>query len=151
MRRVQKLDVFSIGLLVKIWEQWQESKMTPSCYGFTHLKWWTMLADIGKSHPSFQNFLTIRIIYISICVCSVLSRIQLWQPMHCSLPGSSVHGISQARTLEWVAISYSRESSWPRDRTPISYVCCIGRQILYPCTTKESPVYKYWCLLFDLK
>ena len=37
--------------------------------------------------------------------------------MDCSLQGSSVHGISQARTLEWVAISFSRRSSWPRDRT----------------------------------
>ena len=42
------------------------------------------------------------------------------QPMDCSLPGSSVHGISQARILEWVAVSYSRGSSWPRDRTCIS-------------------------------
>ena len=45
-----------------------------------------------------------------------------------SLPGSSVHGISQARTLGWVAISSSRRSSQPRDQTLIS---CTGRQILY--------------------
>ena len=38
-------------------------------------------------------------------------------PMDCSPPGSSVHGILQARTLEWVAISFSRGSSQPRDRT----------------------------------
>ena len=38
-------------------------------------------------------------------------------PMDCSLPGSSVHGILQARMLEWVAIPFSRESSQPRDRT----------------------------------
>ena len=49
-------------------------------------------------------------------------------PVDCSLPGSSVPGISQARILEWVAISFSRESSLLRDRTCISY---IGRQILY--------------------
>ena len=48
--------------------------------------------------------------------------------MDYSAPGSSVHGISQARILEGVAISFSRGTSWPRDRTPIS---CIGRQILY--------------------
>ena len=47
----------------------------------------------------------------------------------CSPPGSSVRGILQARILEWVAISFSRASSWPRDRTCIS---CTGRQILYP-------------------
>ena len=39
--------------------------------------------------------------------------------MHCSSPGSSVHGISQARILEWVAISFSRGSSQPRDQTHI--------------------------------
>ena len=39
----------------------------------------------------------------------------LWDPMDCSLPGSSVCGIFQARILEWVAISFSRRSSQPRD------------------------------------
>ena len=39
----------------------------------------------------------------------------LYNPMDCSLPGSSVHGIFQARILEWVAISFSRRSSQPRD------------------------------------
>ena len=43
--------------------------------------------------------------------------------MACSPPGSSVHGISQARILEWVAISYSRGSSWSRDQTLVS--CCL--------------------------
>ena len=43
--------------------------------------------------------------------------------MDCSPPGSSVHGISQARTLKWAAISFSRGSFWPRDWTGIS---CIG-------------------------
>jgi len=37
--------------------------------------------------------------------------------LDCSLPGSSVHGISQTRILEWVAISYARASSCPRDRS----------------------------------
>ena len=48
--------------------------------------------------------------------------------MDCNLPGSSVHGIFQARILECVAISFSRRSSQPRDWTHISF---IGRQILY--------------------
>ena len=54
-----------------------------------------------------------------------------------SPPGSSVHGISQARILEWVAISYSRGSSQPKDQIFISYVSCIGRQVLYHCATQE--------------
>ena len=43
-----------------------------------------------------------------------------------SLPGSSVHGILQARILEWVAISYSRGSSQPRDQTHVPCVSCIA-------------------------
>ena len=50
----------------------------------------------------------------------------LCDPMDCSLPGSSVHGIFQARVLEWVAISFSRGSSWPRDWTWVS--CIAGRR-----------------------
>ena len=42
--------------------------------------------------------------------------------MDCSLPGSSVHGIFQAIVLEWVAISFSRGSSWPRDRSRVSRI-----------------------------
>ena len=53
--------------------------------------------------------------------------------MGCSLPGSSVHGISQARILEWVSISYSRGFSQPRNWTHISCISCIDRQILYHC------------------
>ena len=52
----------------------------------------------------------------------------LSQPMDCSPPGSSVHGILQARRLEWVAISFSRGSFWPRDWNPVS---CIGRWVFY--------------------
>ena len=55
--------------------------------------------------------------------CASLCDAMDWSPL-----GSSVHGISQARILEWVAISYSWGSSPPRDRTCIS---CISRQILY--------------------
>ena len=50
----------------------------------------------------------------------------LCDPMDCSPPGSLVHGILQTRILEWVAVPSSRGSSWPRDRTHVSYVSCIG-------------------------
>jgi len=46
----------------------------------------------------------------------------LCDPMDCSLPGSSVYGILLARILEWVAITFSRGSSGPRDRTHVSYI-----------------------------
>ena len=57
-------------------------------------------------------------------------------PMDCNPPGSSVHGILQARILKWAAISFSRGSSQPRDWTSRS---SIGRQILYCWTTRETP------------
>ena len=46
----------------------------------------------------------------------------LWDPMNCSLPGSSVHGIPQARILQWVAFPFSRGSSPPRDGTQVSLI-----------------------------
>ena len=56
--------------------------------------------------------------------------------MGCSPQGSSVHRISQARLLEWVAISFSSGSSWPGNQACVS---CIGRQILYRWATREVP------------
>ena len=50
----------------------------------------------------------------------------LCNPMDCGPPGSSVHGILQAKILEWVAISSSRGSSQPRDSTSITCVSCMG-------------------------
>ena len=72
-------------------------------------------------------------------VCSVAKSCpSLCDIMDCSPPGFSVHGILQARILEWVAISFSRRSSWPRDQTHVS---CIGRQILYHWATREALVH----------
>ena len=66
------------------------------------------------------------------CVCKVASVcLTICNPMDCSPPGSSIHGILQARILEWVAMSFSRRSSWPRDQTCVSYISFIGRLILY--------------------
>ena len=71
--------------------------------------------------------------------------------MDCSPPDSSVHGISQARILEWVAISFSRGSSWSRHQTWFS---CICRRILYHFPLREAlnstlfwvPFVKLWWL-----
>ena len=56
-----------------------------------------------------------------VCYHSVVAQScpTLCNPMDCSLPGSSIHGIHQARILEWVVISFSRRSSPPRDRTRV--------------------------------
>ena len=52
--------------------------------------------------------------------CSVVS--DSLQLLDCSLPGSSVHGILQARILEWVAVPFSKESSQPKNRTQVSHI-----------------------------
>ena len=66
--------------------------------------------------------------------------------MDCSLPGSSVHGISQTRILEWVAIPFSRRSSQPRIQTHISCIACISRQVLYHWATWEACYKQDWGL-----
>ena len=82
-------------------------------------------------HPIFLVCL-----FYVVCVC-VLTQLclTLCNPMDCSLPDSSVHGIFQARILEWVTISHSRRSCQPTDQTCISCVFCISRQIVYHCAT----------------
>ena len=74
-------------------------------------------------------------IYMHIYMCSgSRSCLTLCGSLDCSLPGSSVHGIFQARILKWVAISSSMGSFWPRDQTPIS---CTDRWVLYDWAEKE--------------
>ena len=68
--------------------------------------------------------------------------------MNCSLSSSSVRGIFQARILEWVAISFSRGSSWPRDRTCISCVSYVGRRVLYQLSHQGSLHLNYSQFLF---
>ena len=78
------------------------------------------------------------LVCLSITTIVVYSLSHVWffcDPMDFSLPGSSVHRIFQARVLEWVVISYSKGSSWPRNWTHIS---CIGRWILYHWATWEA-------------
>ena len=89
---------------------------------------WKDLASKLSTHPY----------KIGVCVC-VQSRLTLCDPVDCSLPGFSVHGIFQARILEWVAISSSRGSSWPRHHTWVSSISCTGRRIPYQLATWEVP------------
>ena len=72
--------------------------------------------------------------FVSTCACSITAT--LCHPMEVACQASSVCGIFQTRILEWVAISYSRESSRPKDQTPVS---CIGKWILYHWATWEIP------------
>ena len=69
------------------------------------------------------------------CCLAAKSYLTLYNPMDSSLPGSFAHGVSQARILEWVAISSSRGSSWLRAWTRVS---CIGRSIFYGWVIREA-------------
>ena len=71
------------------------------------------------------------IMHTCMCAKSLWSCLTHCNLRDCSPPGSSVHGLLQATRLVWVTMSSSRGSSWPRDQTRVSYVSCIGRQILY--------------------
>ena len=68
----------------------------------------------------------------------------LYDHMDCSLPGPSVHGIFQARILQWVAISSLWRSSQARDQTCVSCLSCIGRQISLPLCHLENPYRLYY-------
>ena len=76
---------------------------------------------------------------------SLQSCLTLCDPMDCSPPGSSVHGIPQARILEWVAIPSSRGCSWPGDWT---WVSCIGRWVLYHQCQLGNPNFSFTYGLF---
>ena len=78
-------------------------------------------------------------IFLDCYTLSRISRVWLCNPMRCSPPGSSVHGILQARILGWIAMPSSKGSSWPRDRTQVSHVSCIGRRIPGPGIKPVSP------------
>ena len=84
----------------------------------------------------------------------MLSHVRLFcDPMDCSPPGYSVHGVSQARILEQDAISSSRGSSWPSNQNHVSCISFIGKRSLYHWTTWDTLVLSalsQWWNLFIL-
>ena len=116
------LSVYGYYLSIKVKKQ--------KTLGFSSPKncWvqWTVSTTATSGGPAFSTR------------CWVLAALNyfspVWfcaDPMDCSPPGSSVHGILQAGILEWVAMPSSRGSSWSRDQTQVSYVSCTGGQVLY--------------------
>ena len=83
-------------------------------------------------NPSFLAFGN-----LNLLLCYQSQKLKLFA-QSCSLLGSSVHGILQKRVLEWVAISFSRGSSQPRDWT---WVSCIAGRFFTNWTTREAPSY----------
>ena len=91
----------------------------------------TMLSILNNYKFSLLPSLYIFCVYDQLCLT-------LCNPMHQSPPGFSVQEIFQARILEWVAISFFRESSLPRDQTHVS---CIERRVLYQRNHRGSSLY----------
>ena len=83
-----------------------------------------------------------------VCVLAAQSCLTLCKTMDCSPPGSSTHGILQARILEWVAIPFSRASSWPRDlphyRQILNHLSHQGSLIRHIFTLKNHPLGVLW-------
>ena len=108
---------------------------------------------IANSHAVVRNN-TKRFMYIlprfpnGVCMCAKLlqSYLTLHDPVDYSPPGSSVHGILQARILEWIAIPFSRGSFCPKGRTQVS---CIADRFFIFWATMEAPTYTVeFCFIF---
>ena len=136
----------------------------PSCFYVCTIVWLSKIVCllIPINFPSLKMGIRVfvfpvPIIMDSLCTflyyycCSVAqSCLILCDPIDCSLPGSFVHGILQARILEWVDISISRWSSWPRDQTHVSWVCCIpGKFFTTEPPGKPHTVYTQFLVNFD--
>ena len=90
----------------------------------------SLLPLVSSSQLSLTKSNNLKDIRLGMRAKSFQSCPALCNPMDCSLPGSSVRGILQARMLEWVAISFSRDLPDP-GINPASLVFCTGRQVLY--------------------
>ena len=119
-------------------------KKTGFLLGITVLGWHWSIIYLSWFHEFVQIFaLLLNLLWDILCTCA-----QSWQIlcslMGCSPPGSSLHGIFPAGILEWLAISYSRGPTPPRDQTHVSCISCTGRQILYHITWKSKSSLTFW-------
>ena len=105
----------------------------------------TLATLVQNIHNNYYLFSTSYV--LDKCVLVAQSWPTLCNPVDCSPSGSSVHGILQARILEWVAIPFSRQSPWLRAQTLVS---CIVVRFFNVWTTREAPYVRqsarqWWC------
>ena len=105
---------------------------------------WNCFDSMTRVSTALKYTYVTRLYTSHACVLSMRAKLLQSCPTLCYLmdrspPGSSVHGVLWARTLEWVAIPFSREFSQPRDQAHVSYGFCIGRQVLYHWCHEGSP------------
>ena len=114
-----------------------DNLLLPSSLQFTLLKSLSVFLP-GSSTNLLERIWNVCTLIFN-CVCSFTqSCLILCDPIAYSPQGSSVHEIFQARILEWVAISFSRESSSPRGQSPVSCISSVNRLTFYHCTTWEA-------------
>ena len=101
---------------------WTVAHQAPLSMGFSRQEYWSGL-PFPSPFPYF-TFVQMKSHCLYLVLCCLQSCLTFCDPMDCNPPGSSVHGISQARILEWVTISFSRGSSQLRDQTHVS--CLAG-------------------------
>ena len=86
-------------------------------------KIWTItFTSVYFYTPSYYKKNLLSLSYILKCCFVAKSHLTLGNPKDCPPPGSSVHRVSQAKILGWIAFLFSKGSSWPRDHTRISYI-----------------------------
>ena len=101
---------------------WKLKHLKLECFSFILPK--GSFQQLENFHQSPERCFSTSSVCVCVCVC-MLSHVKLLcDPMNCSSPGSSLHGIFQTRVLEWVAIPFSRGSSRPRDRAHVSCTSC---------------------------
>ena len=151
---LDSMEYHNLSLVLLSLQLGQNSNYRSTAIPFCSLPVPKLLKVAGKkthNHSDYYHFkfMTTNFKSTSVWHCHLLQKWKvvvgqscqtLCDPMDCSPPGSSVHEISQARILEWVAVSFSGGSSRPKDQTSIS---CIGRQILYHWATRAALPYSY--------
>ena len=105
---------------------WQQFKGLSQLF-FSLFSLWCVKMKCYLLNTGYMRFFAKNVIYGCMCAKSLHSCLILFNPVDHTLPGSPVHGILQAKILEWVASPSSRASSRPKDRTHISCASCIGR------------------------
>ena len=105
------------------------------CFRFTVTAQW-IFVQVGRKHQkplTCQETHTIEVLCVCVCVC-VQSCLTLYDSMDCSLPDSSVHGISQQE--DWSGLPFPSPGFFPA--WGLTHVPYTGRRILYHCTTWEA-------------
>ena len=103
--------------------------------------WCATVHGVAKSRTQLSNWIQL---INSLCVLVAQSCLTLCGLMDCGPPGSSAHGVLQARILEWVTIPFSRGSSQPRDQT---WVSCIAGGFFTISATREAHENNKFCQL----